>query len=200
MTTTECCICMDDIMSTNCVTTPCGHIFHANCLMKHTLLNNYTCPCCRAEMVEQPEEEDIDDDSQDSDDETITDEMEEEHHLQGYRWLFQRVNDEVLEGDADEYNEMMEEESYQSGREKLIYEEQKDQIEHLVQEIKKKNCVSYDDLLRAYIGTNCDDYMYNDFSRDMEYKVTSTINDIDTRARNDLPPHIRERWDRGVRM
>jgi hypothetical protein len=206
MTTTECCICMDDIMSTNCVTTPCGHIFHANCLMKHTRVNSYTCPCCRAEMVEQlvdeeeDEDEDEDDNSEDSDYDTITDEMEEERNLQGFRWLFQRVNDEALEGDEDEYIERMEEESFQSGQEKLIYEEQKEQIDHLVQEIKKKNCVSYDDLLRAYIGTNCDDYMYNEFSRDIEYKVTSTINGIDTRARNNLPPHLREHWARGVRM
>tara|TARA_B110000503_G_C7150821_1_gene415089 strand:+ start:1602 stop:2057 length:456 start_codon:yes stop_codon:yes gene_type:complete len=151
-------------------------------------------------MVEQLVDEDEDDNSEDSDEDTITDEMEEERNLQGFRWLFQRVNDETLEGDEDEYNERMEEESFQSGQEKLIYEEQKEQIDYLVQEIKKKNCISYDDLLRAYIGSNCDDYMYNEFSGDMEYKVTSTINAIDTRARNNLPPHLREHWARGVRL
>lgn len=195
MSTVECCICMDDIMSTNCITTPCGHTFHANCLMKHTYMNNYTCPCCRAELVEKPSEEsddESDDDSLVSEDETVlTEVQEEDNNLQCFRWMFQRVNGEELEGDENEYNERMEEESFQSGQDQLIFEEQKDQIEHLVKEIKKRKCISYEDLLRAYIGTNCDDYMYNEYGRDMEYKVTSTINDIDSRVRNDLPYNIR---------
>ena len=194
MSTVECCICMDDIMSTNCITTPCGHIFHANCLMKHTYMNSYTCPCCRAELVEKSRNHDSDDDSDDSDDDSLdsedetvlTEVQEEDNNLQGFRWMFQRANCEELEGDETEYNERMEEESFQSGQEQLLFEEQKDQIEHLVKEIKKRKCISYDDLLRAYIGTNCDDYMYNEYGRDMEYKVTSTINDIDSRVRDDF--------------
>ena len=54
----ECPICMDSIeISTNCVTTECGHCFHTNCLMKSIAHNGFGCPYCRTKMAEEPEEE-----------------------------------------------------------------------------------------------------------------------------------------------
>lgn len=56
-TATECCICFDEIGSKNNCTTPCGHQFCFVCMSKNLAKNN-TCPCCRAVLMELPEEED----------------------------------------------------------------------------------------------------------------------------------------------
>ena len=54
----ECPICMEFIdMTKNCVTTECGHCFHANCLMTNVAHNGFGCPYCRTKMVEQDEED-----------------------------------------------------------------------------------------------------------------------------------------------
>ncbi len=53
----ECPICMDCIGEKNCVTTECGHKFHANCMFKNIDKNGFKCPCCRNQMIEQEEEE-----------------------------------------------------------------------------------------------------------------------------------------------
>lgn len=66
--TVECSICYDAIASTNNCTTPCGHIFCFKCMVQSLGLNN-TCPCCRAVLVETPEEEEEDDESEYSDEE-----------------------------------------------------------------------------------------------------------------------------------
>jgi hypothetical protein len=44
-----CSICYDDMFRKTVLYTPCGHIFHNNCLKKwmETLKNPVTCPCCR---------------------------------------------------------------------------------------------------------------------------------------------------------
>uniref|UniRef100_A0A6C0B444 RING-type domain-containing protein n=1 Tax=viral metagenome TaxID=1070528 RepID=A0A6C0B444_9ZZZZ len=71
-TVTECCICFEEIGSKNNCTTPCGHQFCFVCMSK-SLANNNTCPCCRAVLMEVPDE-DEDSDYSDSD----SDEEEEE--------------------------------------------------------------------------------------------------------------------------
>jgi hypothetical protein len=54
----ECPICYDPIDQTrNCITTECGHQFHAACLMKNACINGFSCPSCRAKMVEQEPED-----------------------------------------------------------------------------------------------------------------------------------------------
>lgn len=68
-TATECCICFEEIGSKNNCTTPCGHQFCFVCMSK-SLANNNTCPCCRAVLMELPDEdEDSDYSDSDSDDE-----------------------------------------------------------------------------------------------------------------------------------
>ena len=66
-TATECCICFEEIGSKNNCTTPCGHQFCFVCMSKSLATNN-TCPCCRAVLMELPDE-DEDSDYSDSDDE-----------------------------------------------------------------------------------------------------------------------------------
>ena len=51
----ECCICYEQIGEKNKCTTPCGHKFCFNCMMKSLNVNN-TCPCCRAVLQEKIEE------------------------------------------------------------------------------------------------------------------------------------------------
>jgi len=82
----------------NCVT-PCGHTFCFQCLAK-ALEQNNTCPCCRAVLMAEPEEEDesiwseyTDDDEED---ETYGDDA-----LSSLRMLYQRLDGEDVEEEVD---------------------------------------------------------------------------------------------------
>jgi hypothetical protein len=35
----------------NITITPCNHKFHTDCLLIHTSINDYKCPCCRNELI-----------------------------------------------------------------------------------------------------------------------------------------------------
>ena len=112
----DCCICMETINSAvnNCIT-PCGHTFCFQCLAK-ALAQNNTCPCCRAVLMEQPENEDDDD----ADDEwTIImsdEEDDEEAHgfgdeaMTSFRMLFQRTYEEEIETEPEVESEEEDEE------------------------------------------------------------------------------------------
>jgi hypothetical protein len=97
----ECCICMDAInFATNNCVTPCGHTFCFQCLAK-ALEQNNTCPCCRAVLMAEPEEEDesIWSEYTDEDEE---DELYEDDALASMRMFYQRIDGEdVEEEDAD---------------------------------------------------------------------------------------------------
>lgn len=102
----ECPICMEVVEITrNCVTTECGHCFHANCLMTSVAHNGFGCPYCRTAMAEVPkeeEEEDEDDWTETSEDE----EMFEEYALRGFRFLFNNLDGiEHDEADIEDENE-----------------------------------------------------------------------------------------------
>lgn len=94
----DCPICFELINpSVNCVTTECGHHFHANCLLKSISMNNHGCPMCRAQMVESSteNEEDLEDadsfmDSENTDDFRNDEEVVEDYRFRGFRWLFQQ--------------------------------------------------------------------------------------------------------------
>ena len=94
----DCPICFELInTSANCMTTECGHHFHANCLLKSVSMNNHGCPMCRAPMVETSikDEEDLDDadsfmDSEHTDDFRNDEEAVEDYRFRGFRWLFQQ--------------------------------------------------------------------------------------------------------------
>lgn len=89
----ECPICMDDIdINKNCISTECGHRFHASCLMKSIAHNGFGCPYCRTAMAEEP--------ADDVEDETIYSELTNEegtfsdYSLRGFRFLFNNLNGE----------------------------------------------------------------------------------------------------------
>jgi hypothetical protein len=66
-TGTECCICYEIIGKKNNCVTECGHVFCFKCLAMAMARNN-SCPCCRAQLVDEPEDEDEDDESEYEDD------------------------------------------------------------------------------------------------------------------------------------
>ena len=87
----ECPICMDPIEGNkNCITTECGHAFHANCLMTSIAHNGFACPYCRTAMAEVPEEEEDDDSEGEYDDDEVVD----DDALRGFRFFFNNLNNE----------------------------------------------------------------------------------------------------------
>lgn len=113
---TTCSICIEDLDGiNNRLTTDCGHCFHTNCFLQNVSHNGFNCPNCRNQLIEEPEldseDEDEDDyDSEDEDDEESVDDSSvsvagpglEAHMLRGFRWLFQRVEDEDDDDDSDD--------------------------------------------------------------------------------------------------
>jgi hypothetical protein len=78
---------MDDInISVNCVTTECGHCFHASCLMRNVAHNGFDCPYCRTVMAETPKSDD--DEYDDCDEEEVFD----DYALRGFRLFFNNIN------------------------------------------------------------------------------------------------------------
>lgn len=104
----ECPICMDCIdLNKNCVTTECGHTFHANCLMKNVAHNGFGCPNCRTAMAEEPEDDESSE--YESVDEDEVDPLEDNDMLRGFRFFFNNVNGE--EHDEDDVEEEIANES-----------------------------------------------------------------------------------------
>ena len=108
--TEDCCpICLMDLgvenkgNTNNMVTTECGHTFHTNCLMSSVVHGGFKCPCCRAVMVDVPEEDETDVET-DSEWEWSSDiEISDNYSLQSMRWMYQREAGEELEAeDAEE--------------------------------------------------------------------------------------------------
>jgi len=59
METKECSICYDAIGNKNSCVTECGHQFCFKCIATSMQYNN-TCPCCRSNLVDVPDEEEHD--------------------------------------------------------------------------------------------------------------------------------------------
>ena len=102
----DCPICMDCIeMNKNCVTTECGHTFHASCLMTSVAHNGFGCPYCRTSMAEEPED---DESTEYETDDGEEEEMFDDDALRGFRFFFNNLNgdehdtEDVEEEDAAE--------------------------------------------------------------------------------------------------
>jgi hypothetical protein len=101
----ECCICMDAInFATNNCVTPCGHTFCFQCLAK-ALEQNNTCPCCRAVLMAEPEDEDDDSVWSEYTDEDEEDDTYGDDALSSLRMLYQRLDGEEVEDEAVEDDE-----------------------------------------------------------------------------------------------
>ena len=97
----ECPICMDDILNTNCVTTECGHTFHASCLMRSVAHQGFGCPYCRSVMAEMPEDDEDDDEVEYEDED---DRNPDDYALRGLRFLTNN-----LEGEEHDHEDVLEE-------------------------------------------------------------------------------------------
>jgi hypothetical protein len=87
----ECCICFETIGKSNNCVTKCGHAFCFECITK-SLTNNNTCPCCRAVIMDVPEENDDDEseyefDSQDGSDDEEEDDGEDDEEPENLQEL-----------------------------------------------------------------------------------------------------------------
>ena len=114
----ECPICYDPIEQTrNCITTECGHQFHAACLMKNACINGFSCPSCRAQMV--PVEADT---------ESVSD---SDHIYLGDMWEDERVRredprlrrEEELQQLDEERRELSDEQQHQQWEEQQLQRE-----------------------------------------------------------------------------
>lgn len=181
----DCPICMECIISTttNCLTTDCGHTFHTSCLMKNTAINGYGCPCCRAQMAEEPDasiSSSDDNDEDDSDVESFYDEAEEDYVMIGFRWFFQQIHGEELEGDAAEYEELLKEERDWDEESEKEREVAKTKIDNILLGLNTINTISYEELLKAFLYEHSDGFTSN-HSRDNFQKVNNTIKNISGR-------------------
>ena len=96
----DCPICMEDIECTkNCVTTECGHCFHASCLMKSVAHNGFGCPYCRSAMAEDIKAEDDEDEL-----ESVESFEDDEYALRGLRFFMNNI-----EGDEHDQYDMEDE-------------------------------------------------------------------------------------------
>jgi len=104
----DCPICMDCIeTSKNCVTTECGHCFHASCLMTSVAHNGFGCPYCRTKMAEEPEEDAETVYSDEEEDEEVFD--EDEDALRGFRFFWNNLNGEDHDEDDEADEQQLEE-------------------------------------------------------------------------------------------
>lgn len=82
----ECSICFDEIQNTNNCTTPCGHKFCFECLIK-AFQTNPTCPLCRSELTTSTNEDEVDEDDSEGDyeddDEEDSDDEEDDSDDEG---------------------------------------------------------------------------------------------------------------------
>jgi hypothetical protein len=146
----ECPICMDAIdPDRNCVTTECGHRFHAKCLFANIAHNGFGCPCCRGKMAEEEDEEEEGDDYGEFDEEDFDEEEEEEdntdHLLRGMRWLFQRASNDGGVVDEDEEEEEDDEE-----------EEEEEEVEppsiDLITEKLTERGITFEQVIKALLN------------------------------------------------
>lgn len=76
----ECCICYEQIGHTNNCVTECGHRFCFKCLAL-AMAHKNSCPCCRAKLIDVPDEDEADEDYEESVDEG-EDDIDDEGHVE----------------------------------------------------------------------------------------------------------------------
>lgn len=144
---------MDAIdITKNCVTTECGHQFHAKCLMQNVAHNGFDCPYCRTTMADEVSEHDDDDDDSiftDDEDEEVS-ELYSDRALYAMRQLF-RMNsgEENVEHDIEDDDDD-EEDTVDSHSADAI------PVDTVVQNLQSQ--FSYEQLVRIILQLNNFDY------------------------------------------
>ena len=154
----ECPICYDCIESNkNCVTTECGHCFHANCLMKSVAHNGFGCPYCRTAMAEEPNEsEDGDDDESDDESEEEDDEIFSDYALLGFR-LFQTN----IVGEVHDSEDMNEEDEFEAPDEYIEEDEPKPSSYQVTQKLIEQG-ITMEKLVQCLLTGCHEEYEDND--------------------------------------
>lgn len=154
----DCPICMDVIeVSRNCVTTECGHCFHANCLMQSIAHNGFGCPYCRTAMAEVPSEEESDDGYSYDEEATVFD----DDALTSFRMFHQRLNGEEVEEEAEEWESVIDED-----------EDEDDELPaqpdaaYIAQKLAERG-ITFEDLVKNILFQEHSNYgnLYTDYER-----------------------------------
>ena len=146
----ECPICMECIeLNKNCVTTECGHHFHANCLMTSIAHNGFGCPYCRTQMANEP----ADDESteyESVDEEDVVDPLEDNDMLRGFRFFFNNIEGYEHDPDDVEEEQANEEIERQERAEAQEVDPNIPSIGYIADKLKDNN-VFYSDLVTAML-------------------------------------------------
>ena len=136
----DCPICFDSIGEKNSITTECGHKFHASCLMTNISRNGFGCPCCRAVMVEEPDDATEVDDDTEVDHDTEIDEIfaDNDDALRGLRLLTN-----LLEGNEHDQEDVVAEFQYLQREE----EENRPPTLDLVSRLLVQHGITFDNLV-----------------------------------------------------
>ena len=149
----ECPICMDSVeFVKNCVTTECGHCFHASCLMKSVAHNGFGCPYCRTAMAEEVEDEA----SSEWSEVTSEEEMFDDFALRGFRFFMNNI--EGVEHDHEDALE--EQEDMEEEEETLVAETAKPTPAFIAQKLVEQG-VTMEHLLKVILRDH-DEYESND--------------------------------------
>jgi len=145
MSAIECPICLDCIEGNkNCITTECGHCFHANCLMTSVAHNGFACPYCRTAMAEEPDNDSTEYES--VDDEVVP--LSNNDTLRGFRFFFNNVyGQEHDENDVEDERLLHEEAEDPKPSSSFITQkliEQGVTMEQLVQTLLSENHEEYE--------------------------------------------------------
>jgi len=116
---------MDNIdITKNCITTECGHCFHASCVMRNVARNGFACPMCRTAMAEEPD----DDEDSEFEEETIEEDTRnpDDFALRGFRMFMDN-----LEGVAHDHEDELEEQEDMEDMEDMYdhHEEDEEDVE-----------------------------------------------------------------------
>jgi hypothetical protein len=158
---TDCPICMDVIeFSKNCVTTECGHCFHANCLMTSVAHNGFGCPYCRTAMAEEVQEEE----SVYSDENDYEEERFDDDALTSFRMFHQMINNEEVEEEPEiEEEEVDEEEEEQPAV---------PSVDFMTNKLKEYG-ITMEDLVKSLLG-NHEEYTNTDMIENID-RTSSVI-------------------------
>lgn len=141
----DCPICLDTIQhGINCVTTECGHSFHANCLMQNVAHNGFGCPYCRTAMAVEPEED------AESDSEEEEDEMFDEHALRGFRFFWNNLNYEEHDLDDDHEEQQIDDWYDVSNQRAMENDENTPTSDYVAQKLREEG-VSFEQLVKVIL-------------------------------------------------
>lgn len=189
----DCPICMDCIdTNKNCVTTECGHCFHASCLMQSVAHNGFGCPYCRTSMAEEPN----DSSSEYSDEEEEDEEIFDEDVLRGFRFFWNNLNgtehDEDDEADEQDFEEDMEEiESNENDNDSSI-----PSTDFVAQKLRERG-VTYEELVKVILHRDHNEYDMDDeqakrLDGELFGKIRVTILNYEPEQENVVPTPVQE--------